>query len=106
MRTTIDIDDDVLAVAKELAKAEGKSMGTVISELARRALTAPSQQGYPGFAEAPAMFGADWPTFPDRDGVVVTTEMIERIQDEIDREDAIPFDFTTGKPRTDDDRAG
>ena len=52
MRTTLDIDDDVLAVAKELAKAEGKSMGTVLSGLARRALTTPTQAGQPGFAEA------------------------------------------------------
>lgn len=106
MRTTLDIDDDVLAAAKELARAEGKTMGTVISDLVRKALTTPAAMGQLGFAEAQAAFDADWPTFPDREGVVVTTEMIERIQDEIDREDAMPFDFTTGKPRTDGDLAG
>jgi hypothetical protein len=38
MRTTLAIDDDVLAVAKELAATERKSVGEVISSLARRAL--------------------------------------------------------------------
>lgn len=38
MRTTLAIDDDVLAAAKELAKTERKSVGEVISALARRAL--------------------------------------------------------------------
>lgn len=39
MRTTVDIDDDVLHLIRELARAEGRSIGTVISELARRGLT-------------------------------------------------------------------
>jgi hypothetical protein len=38
MRTTLAIDDDVLAAAKELAATERKSLGKVISALARRAL--------------------------------------------------------------------
>ena len=38
MRTTLAIDDDVLAAAKELAETERKSVGEVISALARRAL--------------------------------------------------------------------
>ncbi len=42
MRTTLSIDDDVLSAAKELALMEGKSVGEVISSLARRAL-APSE---------------------------------------------------------------
>ena len=48
-----------------------------------KALTTPAAMGQLGFAEAQAAFDADWPTFPDREGVVVTTEMIERIQDKI-----------------------
>lgn len=39
MRTTLDIDDDVVAAARELAGAERRSIGSVISELARRGLT-------------------------------------------------------------------
>jgi hypothetical protein len=38
MRTTLSIDDDVLAAAKELATIERKTLGEVISALARRAL--------------------------------------------------------------------
>jgi len=39
VRTTLDIDDDVVAAARELAAAERRSLGSVISELARRGLT-------------------------------------------------------------------
>lgn len=39
MRTTLDIDDDVVAAARELAVSERRSLGAVISELARRGLT-------------------------------------------------------------------
>jgi predicted CopG family antitoxin len=39
MRTTLAIDDDVLSAAKELAAIEQKSVGEVISSLARRALS-------------------------------------------------------------------
>ena len=39
MRTTLDIDDDVVAAARELAVGERRSLGSVISELARRGLT-------------------------------------------------------------------
>jgi hypothetical protein len=39
MRTTLVIDDDVLSAAKEMAALENKSVGEVISSLARRALS-------------------------------------------------------------------
>jgi hypothetical protein len=38
MRTTLAIDDDVLAAAKEMAATQRTSIGEVISTLARRAL--------------------------------------------------------------------
>lgn len=99
MRTTLDIDDDVLAAARDLAKAEGKTMGEIISELARKALTAPTGE-QPGFSEAGRQFGAPiWHTLPDREGVLVTPEMIERVQEELDREDATPWDHETDQPR-------
>lgn len=44
MRITLAIDDDVLAAAKELAMTEHKSVGEVISALARRALR-PAETG-------------------------------------------------------------
>jgi hypothetical protein len=39
MRTTLVIDDDVLSAAREMAASERRSVGEVISSLARRALS-------------------------------------------------------------------
>lgn len=39
MRTTLDIDDDVLQAAKELARRGKRTAGHVLSALTRRALT-------------------------------------------------------------------
>ena len=39
MRTTLDIDDDVLLPVRSLARQRGISMGSVLSELVRYALT-------------------------------------------------------------------
>jgi hypothetical protein len=39
VRTTLTLDDDVVAAAKELAAGERRSLGSVVSELARRGLT-------------------------------------------------------------------
>ena len=36
VRTTVTIDDDVLAVARALAQREGSSLGSALSALARR----------------------------------------------------------------------
>jgi hypothetical protein len=58
MRTTVNLDDDVVEAARALAAAEGKSLGEVVSELARRGLT-PSQvdvdeeDGFPVFRVGP-----------------------------------------------------
>ena len=40
MRTTVTIDDDVLAVARALAAQSGSSLGSALSELARRGFKA------------------------------------------------------------------
>ena len=40
MRTTLDIDDDILQAAKELGAFRGHTAGKVLSDLARKALTA------------------------------------------------------------------
>lgn len=45
MRTTLTIDDDVLAAAKGMADRQRRSVGEVISELARTALTAGTAGG-------------------------------------------------------------
>lgn len=49
MRTTLDIDEDVLAVAKELAIARKSTAGQVISDLARQALTKVSSEAEPAY---------------------------------------------------------
>jgi hypothetical protein len=41
VRTTLDLDLDILQAAKELAAARGSTLGKVVSELARKALEAP-----------------------------------------------------------------
>lgn len=38
VRTTLDVDEDVLLVAKQLARQRGSTTGRVLSELARRSL--------------------------------------------------------------------
>lgn len=42
MRTTLDIDDDVLAAAKELADQRRSTAGKVLSDLARKGLAQPA----------------------------------------------------------------
>lgn len=73
MRTTLVIEDDVLEVARNLAETEGKSLGEVISELARRGL-APrfeeaADEGFPVFSLSP---GAG----------PITLEMVQQALDE------------------------
>lgn len=38
MRTTVVIDDDVMNDVRDIARSEGRSLGAVLSDLARRAL--------------------------------------------------------------------
>lgn len=42
MRTTLTLDDDVLAAARVLARQQRQPIGSVISALARQALASPS----------------------------------------------------------------
>lgn len=44
MRTTLDIEDDVLHAARELARRERRTAGQVLSDLARKGLTATAQK--------------------------------------------------------------
>jgi hypothetical protein len=87
MRTTLDIDDDVLAAAKELAKAQHSTAGEIISDLARRALTFAA--GAEGREAAPhgLLYEDGWYVLPSR-GAVVTNELLDKIQEELDRDDA------------------
>jgi hypothetical protein len=79
MRTTLDIDDDVLMAAKELAAKERKTAGRILSEYFRRALhagRAPSEptEGRPGVVRNGV------PLVASR-GEVVTSEHVQKLMD-------------------------
>jgi hypothetical protein len=75
MRTTLSIDDDVLAAAKEIAAADGKSVGEVISQLAREALKPRS---------SPRATRNGVPLLPVRAGAPrVTSELVSHLQEEL-----------------------
>lgn len=76
MRTTLDIDEDVLQAAKELARREKKTAGAVISELTRRALTTPRAAR----TREPKAFHGFRP-FPRRGGIV-TNEQIDKLRED------------------------
>ena len=77
MRTTLDIATDVLQAAKERARREKKTVGEVISELARSALTAPPQAR--SAQEPKAVYG--FRPFPKRGGIV-TNELIDTLRED------------------------
>jgi hypothetical protein len=64
MRTTLDIDDDILEAAKEIASSRGSTAGRVLSDLARAALEPATpalvRNGVPLLARRPA--GSPKPT--------------------------------------------
>lgn len=74
VRTTLNIDDEVLAAARALAKQQGRSIGSVISELARRALQERSVQ----------RSSSGLPVLPQRsNNTIVTMELVNRLRDEL-----------------------
>lgn len=81
MRTTLDIADDVLFAAKEIAQREKKPVGQIISDLARRAFAAP-----PANTPSPPVMASDRlarygiTPLPSRGGLV-TNELINRLRD-------------------------
>ena len=77
MRTTLDIADDVLRAARELARRERKTIGEAVSDLARRALNAIPEG--PSTREPEAVYG--FRPFPSRGGVV-TNEVIDTLRDD------------------------
>lgn len=79
MRTTLDIDDDVLMTAKEKAVREKSTTGKVISDLARQALTRP--------AKGPLIKRNGFYVLPSRGGVV-TSALVRRLEEEADLQDA------------------
>lgn len=79
MRTTIDIDDDVFAAAKELARLQKVSAGQVVSRLIREALSGRRDQALAVQPEVRTVAG--FRPFPAR-GVVVTNEQINALRDQ------------------------
>ena len=73
MRTTIDLEEDVLLAAKAIAKQRGSTIGQVLSDLARQTLT----------SRASISKKHGLPLFPVRpDAGVVTLELVNRLRDE------------------------
>jgi hypothetical protein len=73
VRTTLNIDDDVLIAAKKLAKAQGTTAGRVISDLARKARSERSPVKFEwkhGFSILP------------RRGGRVTSEIVDRLSED------------------------
>jgi hypothetical protein len=75
MRTTLSIDDDILAAAKELAAKQRKSIGEVLSSLAREALR-PRKQTRRTRNGVPLL-----PVRPD--ALPVTLELVNQLRDEL-----------------------
>ncbi len=74
MRTTLDVDEDVLLAVKELARLSRSTAGRVLSDLARSALHRPDDQvatrnGVPLLP-------------PQADEGVVTPEVVARLMDD------------------------
>lgn len=72
MRTTLAIDDDLLAAAKALAERDHKSMGEVVSDLLRDSLRRKAP---------PLVVRNGIPMLPHR-GVVVTPELVNELRDD------------------------
>ena len=73
MRTTLDLDDDVLAAAKALAGHRGMTASQVLSDLARKGLAA-------GRPKARVRNGV--PLLPTMPGRIVTPQMVEDALDQ------------------------
>jgi Arc/MetJ family transcription regulator len=79
MRTTLDIEDDVLAAAREIARRERKSAGDVVSRLLRQALTQPPIARASN-ARTAGRSASGFRAFASR-GVPVTNAEIDRLRD-------------------------
>lgn len=75
MRTTVDLDEDVLLAIKERARREKRTASQVLSELARTALT---RQGNTT-AVGPERHG--FRALPHR-GPAVSNELIDRLRED------------------------
>jgi len=81
MRTTLDIDDDLLAAAKELARREGRSAGQVVSSLLRRSLSGATLASDRPVKARPARAVAGFRPFPPKAGVIATNDQVNALRD-------------------------
>lgn len=77
MRTTVNIDDDVLLAAKGLARRDSSSIGAVLSDLARKGLRGGMRDD--DVANADEFYG--FRPLPKR-GTPVTNELIDRLRED------------------------
>jgi hypothetical protein len=74
MRTTLDIDDEILLTIKQIAQQRKTTAGSVVSSLLRESLQPKS---------SPLKYRNGVPLLPRRpNGPVVTTELVNRLRDE------------------------
>lgn len=76
MRTTLDIEEDVLFAAKDLARRQKKTAGQVISELARKGLAGGAALAA---GEPKAVYG--FRPFP-KEGRIVSNELINKLRED------------------------
>jgi hypothetical protein len=73
MRTTVNLEEDVLMAAKELARQQGVTVGKIVSDLVRQALTrrpaGVTRQGIPIFPVQPK-------------AGIVTPELVNQLRDD------------------------
>lgn len=81
MRTTLNVEDDLLIALREIAKRESRSLGAVVSKLLRQQLTVRSASAAVSQAGgSEGEFG--FRPFPKRGGIV-TNAMIDRLRNEM-----------------------
>ena len=73
MRTTIDLEPDVLEAAREMAKLSQTTLGATVSRLVRKALTTPAA------VSTTPVIRSGVPVFPSR-GEIVTPEHVRNLE--------------------------
>jgi hypothetical protein len=82
MRTTLDIDDDILIAAKELARKDKVSAGQALSRLARAALGQGGADSRVRRGGSGSLSALGIAVLPRRDEIV-TNEHVDRLRDEL-----------------------
>ena len=81
MRTTLDIDDDVLLAVREIAAKERKTAGKILSEFTRLGLLSGAGTSSTSQSGEAFVMKNGIPILPSR-GELVTTRQIERIMEQ------------------------